>query len=139
MPQNTNLTINDGAATPVAHAFVPVKIDNQGVAHWAERTGLTIIGWPKFTLGIREPAVGGGKGGKSYKTTLMLKQPKVITTTDVSGKTVTSIDYENSGKIELMVSPSSTAQERKDLRVMLANALLNATVASSLDNVETFW
>lgn len=136
MPSNAQLTIADGKSTPVDHTFSPMKIEANGLAKWNERVGDTLVGQPKLTWHIRDPQ-GGGNG--TYKVQCKLSVPKVIVTTDSTGKSVTSVDYTALGTIEMVVSQRSTQAERKDLRVMLANALLNTTLATSADNVESFW
>lgn len=39
MPALAALTINDGQATPVAHTFSPVRLDEKGVATFFDRSG----------------------------------------------------------------------------------------------------
>jgi hypothetical protein len=135
MPANTQIVINDGASTPVAHTYLPTKIDSNNVATFQERISGVPVGYPTLTWSQRAPS----GNAATYKVVGKISQPKVITTTDQSGKTVTSVDYTNIGTIELVVSARSTLQERKDLRILLANSLLNATLASSADNLESFW
>lgn len=136
MPANTSITIKDGKTTPADHVFSPMRIDQNNVASFNERVGDTLIGQPVFTWQIRSPVNG---TGETFKVAAKLSIPKVITTTDGTGKSVTSVDYVSLATAELVVSRRSTLQERKDLRTMLANALLNATLAGSADNVESFW
>lgn len=136
MPSNSTITIKDGKATPADHVFSPMRIDANNVATFNERSGDTLIGQPQLSWQVRSPVNG---NGETFKVAAKLSIPKVITTTDSTGKAVTSVDYVQLGTVELVVSRRSTLQERKDLRVLLANALLNATLASSADNVESFW
>lgn len=133
MPANANIVINDGAATPVAHTFKPSRIDGDVALFFEDKTSL--IGRPKLTVGVRSP----NGSGDAHKVQIRITQPKVITTTDTSGKSVTSVDYEDLGTVELMVSKRGSATERKDLRVLLSNVLINSQVASVIDNAEFFW
>ncbi len=136
MPQNSSLTIKDGAATPVDHVFLPSKIDANNIAFFNERAANGIpVGQPTITWQVRAPS----NGSVTYKLSGKLTVPKAITTTDTSGKTVTSVDYINLANVELVVSTRSTQQERKDLRVMLSNLLVNTAIAGSSDNLESFW
>jgi hypothetical protein len=59
----------------------------------------------------------------------------VVATVDGSD---TVVRY-NSGQIVLNVNPQSTLQERKDLLAYMANTLANATVKTSVENLEPFY
>nr|APG77118.1 hypothetical protein [Changjiang levi-like virus 3] len=135
MPANAAITISDGAATPVAHTFSPTKIDANNIATFQERVSGVPIGYPTITWSVRAPT----KGSSTYKVTGKLTQPKVIDVTDTSGKSVKTVDYTNLATIELVVSEKSTKQERKDLRTLASNALLNTLLVASADDLESFW
>lgn len=135
MPANAAIAILDGAATPVSHNFVPAKIDSNGVASFQERISGVPVGYPTITWSVRAPT----KGSSTYKVTGKLSIPKVITTTDASGKSITSVDYTNLATIDLVVSSRSTKQERTDLRVMMSNMLKHAAIVSTVDDLESFW
>lgn len=135
MPANAAIAIQDGAATPVTHTFSPTKIDANGIATFEERVSGVPIGYPTITWSVRAPT----KGNSTYKVIGKLSQPKVIDVTDTSGKTVKTVDYVNLATVDLVVSNKSTKQERKDLRVLMANALANALLVTSADDLESFW
>jgi hypothetical protein len=135
MPQNTTIVISDGATTPVAHTFSPSRIDANNVATFQERVNGVPVGYPTLTWSLRAATT----ASPTFKLVGKLTQPKVITVTDTSGKTVTTVDYTNIGTIELVSSQRATLQERKDLRVLLSNLLLNTSIVSSADNLESFW
>lgn len=136
MPQNTSLIIKDGQATPLDHTFLPSRIDSNNIATFTERAASGIpVGQPTITWQVRPSATSSATNKISGKLTV----PKVVTTTDTSGKTVTSVDYINLATIELVTSTRSTKQERKDLRVLLSNLLLNTAIASTSDDLESFW
>lgn len=135
MPANAAIAIQDGAATPVTHTFSPTKIDANGIATFEERVSGVPIGYPTITWSVRAPT----KGSSTYKVTGKLTQPKVIDVTDTSGKSVKTVDYVNLATVDLVVSNKSTKQERKDLRVLVANALMNTLLVTSADDLESFW
>jgi hypothetical protein len=135
MPANAAIAIQDGASAPVTHTFSPTKIDANGIATFEERVSGVPIGYPTITWSVRAPT----KGSSTYKVTGKLTQPKVVDVTDSSGKTVKTVDYTNLATIDLVVSNKSTKQERKDLRVLVANALNNALLVTSADDLESFW
>lgn len=135
MPSNTSITIKDGASTPVDHVFSPTRIDANNIATFQERVSGVPIGYPTITWSLRAPT----KGSSTYKVTGKLTQPKVIDVTDTSGKTVKTVDYVNLATVDFVFSEKSTKQERKDLRVLMSNLLINAVMAASADDLESFW
>lgn len=135
MPSNAPITINDGASTPVAHIYSPKQIAGN-LAGFQEILSGVPIGYPTLTVSNREPVKG---SAGVYRVTMKLVVPKVITTTDVTGKTVTSVDYSNSAEITMLLSERSTTQERKNLRVLTSNLLVNASPAAVVDNLEFYW
>lgn len=132
MPANSNIVIADGASTPVNHTYVPAGLDGSvGIARFVERSDGVFVGEPKLDVTIRPVT----KGQPTRKATVSLSVPKRVVNPDGS----VTVSYENLGKAEFTVSATSTTAERKNLRVLLANALLNTTVAQAVDNNETFW
>lgn len=128
MPALATITINDGATTPVAHAYTPVTTDGL-IASMKERVGVP-VGYPSLGVSVRPPV----KGGEVYKERFTLALP---VTAVVNGVTV--VDYTNTGTIELLLSERSTTQNRKDLRVLLANLLAHATIVSVVENLEPIY
>lgn len=135
MPSNAPITIQDGASTPASHVFSPIGIDSSGVALFKERTSGVPVGYPALTVSMRDPV------GTSpvYRGKLQISLPQVVTTTDTSGKTVTSVDYTLVGTLDLQIPVKSTLQNRKDLAALLASALSNASIKSVIQDLERFW
>lgn len=134
MPQNAPLTIKDGKSTPADHIFSPQKITADNKAMFTENVGESLIGRPTLSYGVT-----GGANGTAFKAVLQLNIPKVVTITDGTGASKVSVVHTAIAKAEIVLPPSTSAQERKDARVLLANALLHATVGPAIDNVESFW
>lgn len=135
MPQNTTISILDGAATPVTHVFNPQSIDANGVALYKERVSGVPIGQPQLSLGVRAPA----GNSTTYKVSGRLTMPKAVTTTDSTGKTVTSVDYSVLATFEIVLPVKADKIDRTNARVLLSNALKNATVVSMVDDLEGVW
>lgn len=135
MPQNTTITIKDGEATPLDHVFNPTKIDSNGVATFVERVSGVPVGMPTITWSVRAPT----KASPTYKVTGKLVMPKVVTVTGSDGKSITSVDYENLANLSFVLSERSSKQERKNIRVLISNALVNASIVPSVDDLESFW
>lgn len=129
MPSLANIVINDGETTPVAHTFKPRTVDN-GKAVFKEDASIPLE-QNQLVVQLTEPA----KAGVPYKGRVSLMLPHVVT--DSSGKKVVS--YYEAYAVEANTTESTTLQQAKNARVLLANALLNASVAAVLDGREPFY
>jgi hypothetical protein len=128
MPALINIAIADGAATPVTHTFTPAGIVGV-VATWKERIAVGIAKFfPYITGQLKEPT----GGSQVYRVKFSIVQPKSVTGTDG----VVKEDYRNSANIEYIFNERATEQERKDLRVLVGNSQLNATIISMIEKLE---
>lgn len=128
MPALTNIAIADGAATPVTHTYTPAGITGV-VATWKERLGVGIAKFfPYITGQLKEPT----GGSQVYRVKFSIVQPRSVTGTDG----VVKEDYRNSANIEYIFNERATEQERKDLRVLVGNLQLNATVVTMVEKLE---
>lgn len=125
MPALAPIVINDGATTPVAHTFGPVTSDGQK-ALLKERIGVPIA-FPGLSTSVRPPVA----QGDIYKLTFVLTLPQTVL---VDG--VTKVDHTLTAEVNLMMSNRSTEQNRKDLRVMVSNLLLNAATVTMIEKLE---
>ncbi len=129
MPAIAALTINDGAATPVAHTFTPVTT-NGSVAKWADRSPSIPAGFRTITEEVRDPS-----GNRTvHKITLGFYIP-VVATVDSVDKVVRF----NSAQVVFNMAPDSTLQERDDTLTYVINTLSHASVRTSVENLEPFY
>lgn len=134
MAQIASISINDGAATPLAHVFnpimsVPPTFRRNGVAGQAviaqERLTITNViaktvnGVNRVLLELVLPVVESPAGGAASG---YVAPPAVA--------------HEMRAKVEFYFHQRSEKQGRKDLRVLLSNLLLNAQVVSATDDLE---
>jgi hypothetical protein len=140
MPQISSITINDGAATPVAHTFTPLGKDADGVFWWEQTTPS-----PANKLGAKR--IG-------YKQTRELSQKSQLTAVckcqyslwvptmetlanNSAGITPpATVAYKEVARFSFDLAERSIAQERKDTRVLAMNFLAHAMVIANLDNLE---
>lgn len=121
------MTINDGQATPVAHTFAPVNIDQTGVAKWADRSGGIALGFPTITFSMRQPT----KASRNYRVTAKVALPVLEQT---SASTATGIQpaptkaYDLLANLEFVLPERSTLAQRNDLIAYVKNFLANAAV-----------
>lgn len=129
MPAIAALAINDGQAAPVSHTFNPVTTDGSK-AQWADRS-------PSIPAGFRSISheIVGPNGTRTvHKASLGFMIPVVVNVDGVD----TVVRY-NSGQIILNVHPESLLQERKDLLAYMVNTMSNASMKTSVENLEPFY
>lgn len=129
MPAVAALTINDGAATPVAHTFNPASQDGS-LVKWADRSPSIPAGFRTVTHLYEEP-----KGQRTvHRMTFGYYIPVVATVNSVD----TVVRF-NSAQVILNIAPDSTLQERKDLLAYVANSLGLAGWKTSVENLEPYF
>jgi hypothetical protein len=129
MPAIAALSINDGQASPVAHSFAPVTTDGS-VAKWADRSPTIPSGFRTISYEVAPPS-----GSRTTnKLQMGLMNPTVATVNSVD----TVVRY-SSAQVTLNIHPDATLQERKDLLAYMANFFANATVKTSVENIEPFY
>lgn len=129
MPAIAALSINDGLAVPVAHSFAPVTTDGQQ-AKWADRSPTIPAGFRTISYEVAPPS-----GNRTTnKLQMGLMNPTVATVNSVD----TVVRY-SSAQITLNIHPEATLQERKDLLAYCVNFFSNATVKTSVENIEPFY
>lgn len=148
MPQLANITINDGQATPVAHTFSPVRIDEKGVASLYDRSGGIAIGFPRLAVSLKEP-VNPVKAGaasdalkRNYKCVITVDVPTLESTSAATGTGITpapTVAYVHAARLELSLPERGALSNRNDLIAYVVNALNNATVKSIVQNLEAFY
>lgn len=129
MPALATLTINDGAATPVAHTFSPVST-NGSHAYWADRSQATPAGYFKVDHNVENP----NSSRTVYRVTMGFGVP---TLASIDG--VQTVVRTNSAQVVFNLHPDSTLQERKDLLAFVANSLGLTDVKNSVWNIEPFY
>lgn len=122
MPQAANIVINDGESTPVAHTFVPSKISDLVAVLYGP--GTTLATRERLTITKRE-ATATVAGKLNIKIELPVEQT-------VDGQVV--LGYQQMSSQDFVLAPKSTKQNRKNLRLLSANVLLNSIVASMIDD-----
>lgn len=129
MPALATLTINDGQASPAAHSFVAKGTDG-ALSRFQELSAGTPAGF--FTLS--HEYVSPTNATAAHRIKLGLNVPVMAT---VDG--VPTVVRNSSAQVIFNLSQYSSDQERKDLIAYVTNALSNATVKSTVVNLEAFW
>lgn len=128
MPVLSTITINDGKATPVAHAFQPLRAYN-GIAELAESSSdgsLTKRNQLTFTQKLP------GKGRSTVLEQSELVLPYVVT--EVVNGVSREIVHSNVRVITQIIShPEVPSALLKDARVLNANLQKDPSVATAFD------
>lgn len=114
MPQLQNLVVNDRAATPVAHTFIPRDIVD-GVGTVVESNG-TPVGENTFSVGLRKTPQG------RYKAIIKGRFP-IVQTQTVNGVATPVVVRTSFAEVTFNFESTSSEQERKDAVGMVADAL----------------
>lgn len=132
------IIINDGAATPVARTFNPVKIDQVGVAHLADRSGGIAVGFPVVSLFVRSPS----KDSRNYKIIGKIVVPTLEITSPSTGSGIQPAPtkaYDCLATIEFVCPERSTLAERKNILAFVKNFLANANVTNAVEAYEAIY
>lgn len=129
-----NIAIADGANTPVTHTYVPIK---SGLSAEWKRTG--VAGQPavaveslKANLKLADSASG------VNKVVLDLSLPVLEQTAGSSQSGYVAppaLAHTPRFQVTFFAHQRSTADDRKNLRVLLSNALLNSQIIDLIDNL----
>lgn len=132
MAQVAPIVVADGAATPVNHTFSPVATSpdtfyREGIS------SLPLVGQGTLTIVNRSQA-----NAKLQRVRVKLELPalETIAGNNAAGYTAApAVAYTNTVMVEFLLPARGTVQQRKDLRVMLSNALKDAQIVDAIDNL----
>lgn len=126
------ITINDGAATPVAHTFNPVVSSPNAI--WRENiNGLALIGQGSVKCSVIPDK---GNGLNKVRLTMDLPALEVVTGQNSSGYSAApKVAYSDKVNVDFILPSRGTGQQRKDLRTLLINLLANAQIIDAIENL----
>lgn len=131
-----NIVINDGKPTPVAHTFAPNG--NTGTeASYVDRALGVSLGFPSINTRLTLPGKVAG-ASQLNKIRINLKVPRLE---EVAGSTSNGfapaprLAYLGSFEGSFIFHERATAQERKDVRILIANLLAAPAIVDLIDNL----
>lgn len=135
------VTINDGKATPVAHVFNPVENRNGRLVHEDRTVSTSFIGAWKLTHQLVRPTGPAKAANRNLHLTVRVEAPTLETlgTSDSGLTPPPTIAYRLVGEASFTISERASKIERKDIRTLLANALIAAPAVAMVDDLESFW
>lgn len=127
-----NIAIADGQATPVTHTFYPIT-SGQDSKFRENQASLPLIGQGMIDQVLKLDT---RRGLNRVRIVLELPALETATAANSAGYTAApKVAYSNRATVELVLPSRGTAAQRKDLRVLLSNLLLNATVIDTIENL----
>lgn len=134
MAQLGVITINDGEATPKAHAFTP-NVEQGVLTRFVELSALGSLN-ARNTMDITVKPIG-TNGRTTQEVVAAIHLPEVVTET-VNGVARDKVVGVNHIEFKSVASGVSAKQARKNARVLLLNLLQNAKVIALVDDAESF-
>lgn len=126
------ITINDGAATPVAHTFYPVS-SSPDASYRENISGLALVGQGTIKAAIKQD---NGNGLNKVRLTIDLPALEVVSGVNSLGYSAApKVAYSDKVNVDFILPSRGTGQQRKDLRVLLTNLLANAQVIDMIENL----
>nr|UJQ85330.1 MAG: hypothetical protein 2 [Leviviridae sp.] len=129
MPAVGTISILDNKGTPVAHVFTPQNVSG-AIAKFTNTAASIPAGRETLSVELATPV--------SATAAYRLKM-KYVFPTIAAVNSVDTVVRTSSADLVINFSQSSTLQERKDTMRIVANSLLNASVMSVGDNLETIY
>lgn len=137
MSNLSDIIVNDGKSTPVAHTFKPASIKD-GIATFEDRVSGIAIAYPRFKFSMRDPI--SPSGAYKHKTRLSLPVLKAATGANAQGYTASpSVSHAFFGNLDLNIPALSTLDERKDFLAYMRNMINHATFADQVLNYERWF
>lgn len=132
------ITVNDGAATPVATTFTPLMMDGNGV-QWFEQTNpapANKLVARRLSISLKRAAPNSQLTGRATVIARLYQPTGETLAPNSSGITPPPTKaYEQVAMGEFLLPERGTNQERKDLRVLLMGILGSAQVISVIDSL----
>lgn len=145
MPALAPVTINDGAATPVAHTFNPTNV-SVGIATWHDRSGGIAIGYPRIATSLKFPSTPRSNGASTSDRVIRANIKIVLPILEVtSPSTGTGIQpaptkaYDLTFNGEFILPERSSTQNRKDLVAYVRNYLAQSVVSAVVQDLESIY
>lgn len=129
-----NIAIQDGQSSPVTHTYKPIE---SGINAFL-RENVTNV--PLVAQGNVRLVTKVSQANPVKRKTLILELPvqEVVTGSNAAGYSAApKIAHVVRMKVELTCHERATSAERKDVRTLIKNALLDAQVISFFDDLET--
>lgn len=129
MPSVTNLTVNDGASTPVEVTFRPESISGGNATFRDNRNEQSVL-MPRIIVQFSAASANRPSNRVAFRVNYPVK--KTVDGVDVLDKILRS-------ETNFVLPDGATTQQRKDLLAFHVNALNEALIRGVIEDVEPIW
>lgn len=140
MAQAVNIVLADALASPVNHTFIPIgPMDGYDMV-FEDQSQASANGYWRIGVSQKRPRQQKVAGG-AIRTRVVLMEPVLEAIAPAaSGLTQPpTVAYTPQVVVEFVVSDRASQQERKHLRKMVANLLVEAQVTAMVENLTPVW
>lgn len=130
------IAIDDGQGTPVTHTYNPIQAVDPATYSRNGDTSVPVIGQEGIMLSLK---MGANTSEAVNRAKVTLRVPVLETPDGGSSSGYVApprVAYYLQATVDVFLPNRSTAAQRKDLRVLLSNLLLNSQVVSLVDTME---
>lgn len=136
MPAVSTISLVDGKATPVTHAFDPSRTAAD-MAMYEDRSAAQYIGYNKLTLSLRRPTGQSRVANRNLGVYIKLEMPilETLGTSDSGITPAPTVAYRPFFEATFTLPERSLLSERRDLRIMAAGLLNQLAVADLVEKL----
>lgn len=134
----TNIVINDGLATPVAHTFAPAKTQAD-MALLEDRISGIYIGYNKLVMNLKRPSGDSNVANRNLKLGVRIETPKmeVVSNSTISGIAPTAtVAYRPFVEMNFVFPERCTLADRRDLLAYIRNFLSSPFLIDAVEKYE---
>jgi len=140
----TSIVLNDAQGTPVAHTFIPLGPDSNGVWWFEDQTGTSAIGYNKISLQLVRPKTassGSNAGDRTSRIKVGIHTPKLetVATNDAGLTPPPTVAYVPRVLAEFILSERSTLQDRKDIRKYMDFLMAETQLTNMVENLQNIY
>lgn len=139
-----NIVLNDAQGTPVAHTFIPLGPDKNGVWWWEDQTGLAPLGYNRISAQLvraGNPPAGSNAGSRVNRVKIALHTPKLETlgTNDAGLTPPNQVAYVVRFNGEYILPDRSVLQDRKDIRKYIDFLMAESQMTAMIETLQNVY
>lgn len=139
-----NIVLNDAQGTPVAHTFIPLGPDKNGVWWFEDQTGTASIAYNRISLQLVRPLpaqAGQNSDDRVNRVKIGIHTPKVeaLGVADSGYTPSPTIAYTPRCNIEFIMSERALLQDRKDLRKYADFLIAETQVTAMVETLQNIF
>jgi hypothetical protein len=139
-----SIVLNDAQGTPVAHTFIPLGPDQNGVWWFEDQTGVAPVGYNRISMQLVRPAnqsAGTSAGDRLNRVKVGLHTPKLETLGNNSAGLTPppTVAYIARCSVEFILPDRSTLQDRKDLRKYVDFLMAETQLTNMVENLQAIY